>query len=113
MLRDLTPEQALTFLKFMCAFAWSDLRVSDIERKVISKLALRLGLSPAQVGQVEHWLEFPPSEDELDPYEIPREHRRLFLASALEITCADGFDRLEAESLAIFDLLTREDDDAT
>lgn len=106
MLNPLTNDEKLRLLRFMCAFAWSDLQISAREREFVVGLIGRLGLSPDDAGRAVRWLDHPPAEEELDPSDIPPEHRRLFLEAALEMVSKDGvIDALEAENFAIFEAL--------
>jgi hypothetical protein len=52
-------------------------------------LALRMGLPTDEAGQVRQWLERPPSPEEVDPNDVPPEHRRLFLDAVEEAVAAD------------------------
>ena len=106
MLQPLTDDEKLRLLRFMCAFAWADLQISAREREFVVGLISRLGLSPDDAGRAVQWLDHPPAEEDLDPSEIPVEHRRLFLDAALEMLSKDGvIDALEAEHFAIFEAL--------
>ena len=46
------------------------------------RLMRSLKLDAADTKQVESWLELPPRADEIDPNDIPREHRAIFLEAA-------------------------------
>ncbi len=106
MIETLAQDEKLRLLKFLCAFAWADLEIADRERGLVRALVAKMGLDGAAAEQVEGWLDHPPSEEELDPYEIPDEHRRLFLDAALEMVDADGvLDTMEIENFAIFQAL--------
>jgi len=106
MLNDLSVEDRLRFVRFMCAFAWADLDIADRERGLIRELVARLDLPPEAVEEAEAWLVHPPSEEDLDPYDIPDAHRRLFAEAAAEIIGVDGhIDRMEVENLALFEML--------
>lgn len=103
----LTRAERLQVMKFVCAVAWSDLEVNRSEKSFILGLALRLGLPKDEIQQVRHWLETPPSPDEVDPNLIPQEHRALLLEAVEETVAADGMvDGPERESLRLLrDLL--------
>jgi len=77
-------------MRFVCSFAWADLRVSDEERQLIRQMILRLHLDDIERKMVESWLEVPPTADELDPNQVPRAHRDQFLAAARAVITADG-----------------------
>ncbi len=105
-LTALTAPEKLRLLRFMCAFAWADLEISDRERKFVHEVMLRMGLSAEDRALAATWLDHPPGEDELDPSEIPAEHRRFFLEAALEMVASDGvIDPMEAENFAVFEAL--------
>jgi hypothetical protein len=106
MLSKLGPEDRLRLMKFICSFAWADLEVADEERGFVTKMTERLGLTGDEVSQVEEWLRVPPRAEELDPSQIPREHRQLFLDAARAMVVVDGrVDPDEAENLALFEML--------
>lgn len=106
MLAPLTTDEKLRLLRFMCAFAWADLEISAREREFVLGLIGRMGLAPDDAERAVQWLDHPPAEEDLDPSEIPAEHRRLFLEAALEMVSKDGvIDALEAENFAVFEAL--------
>ncbi len=101
-LARLTRAERLQLLRFVCAAVWSDLEVSPSERSFIMSLALRLGLPEDEMRHVTEWLERPPAPEEVDPNNIPREHRRLFLDAIEQAIRVDrAVDRPEAESLRL------------
>ena len=108
MLETLNREDRLQLMRFVCSFAWADLEVTDTEREFIVRLVDRLDLDEAEREAVAQWLEVPPTADELDPADIPREHRQLFLDAARAMILSDGeVDEVEAENLIILDQLLR------
>lgn len=101
-LARLSRAERLQIVKFACAAAWADLDVNRSEQTYILDLAKRLGLPKDELQQVRHWLETPPSPDEVDPNSIPVEHRALFLEAVQEAAEADGVvDGPERESLRL------------
>ncbi len=105
-LTELSKEDRLRLVKFVCSFAWADLQIAESERRFVHKLVRKLKLDVDEKRQVEDWLEIPPRAEELDPAEIPREHRELFLATAREMIQADGeVAEEEVENLALFEQL--------
>jgi hypothetical protein len=105
----LTRRERLHLMKFACSAAWADLEVNRSEKSCILSLALRLGLSEAETEQVRGWLEAPPPPEEVDPAEIPREHRRLFLDAIEHVVAADRvIDGPERESLRLLRELLRD-----
>jgi uncharacterized tellurite resistance protein B-like protein len=108
MLNELDREERLQLMRFVCSFAWADLEVTDREREFIVRMVDRLGLNDDERNQVDQWLELPPHPDELDPEDVPREHRKLFLDAARAMILSDGeVDEVEAENLIILDQLLR------
>jgi uncharacterized membrane protein YebE (DUF533 family) len=108
MLDALNREDRLQLMRFVCSFAWADLEISDEEREFIVKMVVRLELDDEEQEQVAQWLEVPPRADDLDPADIPREHRQLFLDAAKAMIMSDGnVEDVEAENLIILDQLLR------
>jgi uncharacterized membrane protein YebE (DUF533 family) len=108
MLSKLSHEDRLRLLKFICSFAWADLEIADEERSFVKKMIADLGIEDAEAEMVEQWLEVPPPAEELDPEEIPREHRQLFLDAVRAMVVVDGrVDPDEAENLALFEMLVK------
>jgi len=108
MLDALNREDRLQLMRFVCSFAWADLEISKEEREFILTMVIRLGLDAEEQEQVAQWLEVPPRADELDPADIPREHRQLFLDAAKAMIMSDGnVNDEEAENLIILDQLLR------
>jgi hypothetical protein len=50
----------------------------------------KLSLDETEARAVEGWLRVPPRPDEVDPQDIPTEHRKLFLDAVRGIILADG-----------------------
>jgi uncharacterized tellurite resistance protein B-like protein len=102
---SLSREDRLRLMKFVCSFAWADLEVQDEERAFVGKMIDYLELD-ADRAQIEGWLRHPPRPEEVDPTDVPREHRELFLDAVRRLVAAD--DRIhpnEAETLALFEQL--------
>ena len=102
-LSDLDREERLRLMKFVCSFAWADLQIAESERTMVAKLMRRLRLDADEKAQVEEWLDLPPPAEELDPTQIPPEHRALFLSTAREMIEADG--EIAEEEIENFELL--------
>ncbi|MEM1416441.1 MAG: TerB family tellurite resistance protein [Myxococcota bacterium] len=102
-MQALDREDRLRLMRFICSFAWADLEVQSEERQFVGKLIKQLDLDDEEVAQVEAWLQVPPTADELDPAEIPAEHRQLFLDTARAMIVADG--KIDADEAVNFDLL--------
>ena len=108
MLDALDQEERLRLMRFVCSFAWADLEVGPQERELVASLVERLGLNDSERAQVEEWLQVPPAADDLDPADIPREHRQLFLDVAKTIVMSDGsIADVEVENLLLLEQLLR------
>lgn len=108
MLEELSREDRLQLMRFICSFAWADLEIRPEERDFIVKMVTRLELNEDETEQVAQWLQVPPRADDLDPEDIPREHRQLFLDAAKAMIMSDGsVEDIEAENLIILDALLR------
>ena len=77
-------------MKFVCSFAWADLRVRDAERVFVAGLVERLDLDAAERDQVQLWLEIPPPPEDVDPGQIPIEQRERFLEEIEGVILSDG-----------------------
>lgn len=106
MLESLAPEARLKLMKFVCAVAWSDLRVSGEERLFVADCLRRLQIGDAERKQVWQWLEVPPPPEEVDPTEVPPEHRRIFVEALGHLVKADDeVTPEERESLVLLSQL--------
>lgn len=102
-INQLSKEERLRLMKFVCSFAWADLHIAESERKMVQKLVRKLKLNKDEKQIVEGWLEIPPKAEELDPAQIPDSHRALFLTTAREMIEADG--EIAPEEVENFELL--------
>ena len=108
MLESLDRDSRLQLVKFVCSFAWADLVVNDAERRYVYDLINRLELDPDEATSVRGWLETPPDPDDVDPLNIPLEHREIFLQTMLGLIAADGeLDPAETESYNLLSQLVR------
>ncbi len=106
MLKNLSREDRLQVMRFVCSFAWADLEVKSKERTLVRKMVKELELEPDEVKLVDGWLEVPPRAEEVDPAAIPRAHRQLVLDAARRMIAADGtIDPEEAESFELLEQL--------
>ncbi len=106
MLKNLSREDRLQVMRFVCSFAWADLEIKAKERALVRKMVKELGLDPDEVKQVEGWLQVPPRAEEVDPAAIPRAHRQMVLEAARRMIKADGdVDPEEQESLSLLEQL--------
>jgi tellurite resistance protein len=106
MIQELSSEDRLRLMRFVCSFAWADLEVRQEERQLVSELARKLGMSEREREQVARWLAHPTRPEEVDPQDIPTEHRQMFLSAARAMIAIDGdIDPQEAATLELFELL--------
>ena len=107
-LRDLDRTSRLRLVRFVCSFAWADLEMADAERNFVTRLLAELDLDPEERAEAEQWLKVPPLPEDIDPLDIPEEHRQVFLNAALQVVGADGqIEQAEMETLALFERLLR------
>ena len=105
-MQGMSRDERLQLMRFVCSFAWADLRIEGSEREWIGRLVRRLEFEEPERNQVEQWLKLPPKPDEVDPNQIPPEHRELFLSAARAVVTADGqVSSAEAESLQLLEEL--------
>lgn len=106
MIAKLRKEDRLRLMRFLCSFAWADLEVKKTERALVRKMVKALHLDEDEQAKVKGWLEVPPRPEEVDPAQIPREHRKLFLDAAREMIAVDGeIDPEEKETFSLFEQL--------
>jgi len=106
--KALKRSERLQLLRFVTSFAWADLSVSHEERAFIHRLVAKLHLDDEEARQVEEWIKVPPPPDEVDPTQVPHEHRQIFLGTVREMMEADGnVSEEERESLELLEQLTR------
>jgi len=109
---DLNKSDRLRLMRFLCSFAWADLEVQDAEKSFVQNTVEKLGLDDEESSKVDQWLKLPPPPEEVDPTDIPVEHRQVFLNMLLQLVGADGrIDSKEMETLALFERLLRPEDD--
>src|SRR5215475_8054283 len=95
MFEALSRDDRLLLLKFVCAFAWTDLTVTESERAFVHRLVKKLALSNEDAAEVEAWLHVAPSPSEVDPKAVPPEHRRTFVETIRALIYVDGNVDLE------------------
>ena len=93
----------MLLLRFLCAFAWTDLEVTDKERAFVKRLVARLGLEGDDAEEVEEWLHIAPAPGTVDAKKVPPEHRRTFVEAVRAMIYADG--NVDAEERAQFEKL--------
>lgn len=105
-MQDLDPADRLQLLDFVCSFAWADLRIRPQEREFMKRLIRRLDLPQDERLAVDTMLSSPPRAEDIDPIDVPLEHRRLFLQTVKDMVLADGeINPAEAEQLDLFEEL--------
>ena len=108
-MKDLSTESKLRLVRFVCSFAWADLEIAEKEREFVRNLLVELELDEEDAQEALRWLDQPPREDEVDPFEIPKEEARIYLKTVVEMVGADDvLDRMELEAFAIFEELINE-----
>jgi uncharacterized tellurite resistance protein B-like protein len=107
-MQKLSAKDRLRLMKFVCSFVWADLEVQRSERKFVADMVKKLHLTEEEAAQVKEWLKVPPRPEEVDPTQIPKEHRQMFLDTMRDVITADGeVARDEWENLALFEQLLR------
>ncbi len=105
MFETLSREHRLLLLRFVCAFAWTDLRIDEGERKFVERLMGKMELSAEDRAEVEQYLHVAPAPETTSPALVPAEHRKLFVDAVRALIYADGevdveererFERLKA-----------------
>ena len=105
-MQQLDREERLQLLDFVCSFAWADLRIRPQEREFMKGLVRRLELPHDERTAVDTMLSHPPRAEDVDPMDVPLEHRKLFLQTVKQMVLADGeIDPAEAEQLDLFEEL--------
>ena len=104
-LQDLTRDQRLQLMSFVCSFAWADLEVRDQEREFVHKLIHRLELDDEEKAEVLPMLKLPPPPEDVDPFDIPMEHRQVFLDACLQMIGVDG--EVSEEEATNYNLLSQ------
>ncbi len=103
MLDQLGNDERLRLMKFVCSFAWADLKIRPEERAFVARMIGRLELDNEERRQVEAWLRMPPSPEGIDPTTIPLAHRKTFIESIEGTISADGeVSAEERENLSLF-----------
>ena len=103
MFESLSREDRLLLLRFVCAFAWTDLEIKDGERKFVARLMERMQLSADDRAEVEGYLHVAPSPGSTNPKLVPVEHRRTFIDAVRALIYADG--EVDAEERLRFEKL--------
>jgi len=106
MLSEMSRDDRMRLMRFVCSFAWANLKIEPEERAFAHRMVERLELDEHDRHQVDHWLRHPPAPEEVDPTDVPREHRKLFLDTVRGMVAADHVvDEDEKEMIALFEQL--------
>ena len=107
-LKELTREQRMLLMRFVCSFAWIDLEVRQEERDLVARMVGRLQLDDEEKARVSEWLESPPPPDSVDPALVPKAHRMKFLRAVESTVTVDGeVSSEERDALLVFAQLIR------
>jgi hypothetical protein len=105
-MKTLHSEDRLRLLRFVCSFAWADLEVQAEEKVFVLNLIRRLHIPPDEREAVLEMLSMPPRPEDIDPLDVPIEHRKMFVETVRDLMLADGkVDPAEAENLDLFEQL--------
>lgn len=100
---EMTVAERMDLLRFVCSFVWTDLKVAQAERDLVMRICGRLALHDREVAQVKQWLAVPPPSESVDPTQVPKAHRQMFLRAAELAVQADGkIAPAERDALATF-----------
>ena len=105
MFEQLSRDDRMLLLRFVCAFAWTDLEIRTGERKFVQRLIERMQLSDDDRAEVQGYLHVAPAPETTNPKLVPREHRRIFVEAVRGLIYADG--EVDAEERQRFELLQK------
>ena len=103
MFEEMSRDERMLLLRFVCAFAWTDLTIHDGERKFVERLIERLQLSGEDRTEALAYLHVAPSPEATNPKLVPQEHRRVFVEAVRALIYADG--EVDAEERDRFEKL--------
>ncbi len=102
-LLELSSQERMQLLRFVCSFAWIDLKITPEEQELVAKMITRLELDTDEMNQVTGWLKAPPPPESVDPQDIPHEHRVRFLRAMESVVAVDGeVTEDERETVIVF-----------
>ena len=87
---ELTEDERIDLMRFLCSFAWADGEVQAEERAVLERILAHSGLSRERRAAAMSWLIEPPDMEGFDFAAISPEKRSLFLDLAFEVASAHG-----------------------
>ena len=103
MFEQLSRDERMLLLKFVCAFAWTDLTIHEGERKFVERLIERMRLSSDDRAEALAYLHVAPSPEATNAKLVPKEHRRVFVEAVRALIYADG--EVDAEERDRFEKL--------
>jgi uncharacterized membrane protein YebE (DUF533 family) len=103
MFEQLSREHRLLLLRIAIAFAWTDLRIEEGERKFVERLMGKMQLSAEDRAEVEQYLHVAPAPETTSPALVPAAHRTLFVDAVRALIYADG--EVDAEERERFERL--------
>lgn len=105
-MHQLDREDRLRLLRFVCSFAWADLEVQEAEKSFVLRLVQALELPPEDLHEVDMLLRVPPRPEDIDPLDVPAQHRAIFLETVRGLVMADGtVSEGEAETFELLEQL--------
>ena len=87
---QLNRDDRLRLVKFVCSFAWADLKIRPEERIFVDHIVQSLELNDEDQSKVAGWMKIPPSPESIDPTRIPLAQRQLFIDSIEGVITSDG-----------------------
>jgi uncharacterized tellurite resistance protein B-like protein len=103
MFEQLSRDDRLLLLRFVCAFAWTDLQIHEGERNFVERLIERMQLSSDDRAEALAYLHVAPSPEATNPKLVPKEHRQVFIEAVRALIYADG--EVDAEERERFEKL--------
>lgn len=86
---QLSADERVELLRFLCWFAYADLSLDPREYDLIDSFAGTMRLNGEQREQVQGWLEDPPDLSLEDVKNVPAEKRELYLDALMLLGNAD------------------------
>lgn len=90
MMNDLLADEKLQIMRFVCAFAWADLKIHEAERALINRFIDALEINEEGKIAVEDMMKRPPRPEDIDPYDLAPELRETVIQAAEAMTVTDG-----------------------
>ena len=87
---DLLADEKLQIMRFVCAFAWADLKIHEAERSLINRFMDALEVNEAGRQAIEDMMKRPPRPEDIDPYDLAPELRETVIQAAEAMTVTDG-----------------------